>query len=193
MKATGIIELVILVAALIMGLPLFVMCITMSNSGLNTIYLNDKSTWDIQGDIEYELQNGVLVPMNIVEPVTISVAQAIAMPYVQDEYTPNTSRIIDYNINATTVTDDNCAELIDDTMIGNNNEQVKDIYKNIQEMSFTSADNSRVSNTDTQLVFNNLIKNTNHDDLDNGKLYFIYNQARKSWMCTSKYINLYIR
>ena len=68
MKASGFIELVIIVAALVMGLPLFLACNKMANMDVNTIYMNDKSTWQIAADIEWELnENGVLIPTNVIE------------------------------------------------------------------------------------------------------------------------------
>lgn len=185
MKATGLIELVIIVAALIMGLPLFLMCNRMANTDVNTVYMNDKSTWDIAADIEYEMQGNVLVPINLVEPLTLSPAQAAAMTYVQDEYTPNTARLIDFNYNATTLYDTNISEQMSAST------GVDTAWYGLQETSFESLPNSRVSWDTGHNIHTVVSPYSKVEDLKDKKLYFVYNYERDSWMCTTKYINIY--
>lgn len=185
MKGTGITELIILVAALVMGLPLFLMCNKMANTDLNTVYLNDKSTWDIAADIEYELQDGVLVPSNMIQPLTISPAQAAVMTYVQDEYTPNSARTIDFNYNAKTLDD----TTFDETMSESTN-VTPNLY-GLQEMSFTSLPNSRVAWDSMHDVYKTVSPANKVNDLKDQRYYFVYNYERDSWMVTSKYINIF--
>lgn len=187
MKATGMIELVIIVAALIMGLPLFLLCNKMANTDINTIYMNDKSTWDIAADLEYEMQGGVLVPKNLIEPLTISPAQAAVLTYVQDEYTPNSARLIDFNYDATT---------LDDTTIDTANpldasRNVEPCWYDLTELSFKSEPNSRVAWDTGHKVYKQVSPALKIDDLYGQKLYFVYNYERDSWMCTTRYINIF--
>lgn len=186
MKVTGMIELVLIVAALVMGLPLFIMCNTMARFGEGTVYMNDKSTWDIAMDINYEMQNGVLVPTSIAEPLTISPAQAAALSYKQDEYTPNTARRIDFNYNATRLDDTDIDDVIDST-IHNTDPR----WNGLEEFSFESAPNSRVAYETGHNTHSKISPKSKTNDLFGGKYYFVYNYARKSWMVTTKYINIF--
>ena len=186
MKASGFIELVIIVAALVMGLPLFLACNKMANMDVNTIYMNDKSTWQIAADIEWELnENGVLIPTNVIEPITLSPAQAAVMGYVQDEYTPNSARTIDFNYNAKTLDD----ETINETM--STSSDVREAFVGVEEFTFTSLPFSRVSNEISYTVHRKVTPMSNIEKLKDEKLYFVYNTKRKSWMITSKYIYIY--
>lgn len=185
MKASGIAELVIIVAALLMGLPLFLMCNKMANTDINTIYMNDKSTWDIAMDIEYELIGGVLTPKNLIEPYTISPAQAAMISYVQDEYTPNTARSIDFNYNATTLNDITIDEVMDDT------KGVDPRWYTLEEFNFSSKPYSRVSHDLGHDIYTRVSPWSKVNDLYGQKLYFVYNYERDTWMITTKYINIY--
>lgn len=186
MKASGFIELVIIVAALVMGLPLFLACNRMANQGVNTIYMNDKSTWKVSADIDWELnENGVLIPANVIEPITITPAQAAVMGYVQDEYTPNTARTIDFNYNAKTLDDETCNETMTDAS------DVRDAFIGLEEFTFTSLPFSRVSNDASYAAHKKISPLSNVEKLKDEKLYFVYNTKRKSWMATSKYIYIY--
>ena len=187
MKATGFIELVIIVAALIMGLPLFLLCNKMANTDINTIYMNDKSTWDIAADIEYEMKNGVLVPKSVVEPLTISPAQAAVLSYVQDEYVPNGARLIDFNYDADSLTDTK----IDTTNPISASNNVDACWYDLTELSFQSAPNSRVTWDSTHKLYKQISPYSKVTDLYGQKLYFVYNYERDSWMVTTKYINIF--
>lgn len=187
MKATGLIELVIIVAALIMGLPLFLLCNKMANTDVNTVYMNDKSTWDIAADLEYEMQGDVLVPKNLIEPLTISPAQAAVLTYVQDEYTPNTARLIDFNYDATTLYDTN----IDTVNPMSDANDVDTCWHGLTELSFESEPNSRVAWDKGHKIYKSVSPSEKIPDLYGKKLYFVYNYERDSWMCTTKYINIF--
>lgn len=196
MKATGYIELVIIVAALVMGLPLFLLCNRMANLDTNTVYMNDKSTWDITADITYEMQGGVLVPVGAMEPITISPAQAATLTYVQDEYVPNSARKIEFNYNATTLTDNSVSEIYDSNDIaGEHYTDVEPCWNGLREFLFESEPNSRVSWDSTHEVYKRICfdkdGNNKVPSLYGKRLYFVYNYERDSWMATTKYINIY--
>lgn len=180
MKASGMIELLIIVVSLVAGLPLFIACNTMANKGLNLTYMDDKSTWDVAADIEWKVNDkGVLVPDSTLEAVTISAAQAAVMPYIQDEYTPNTARSMDYNYQATWFTD---------PLIG------PDAF------NVATKDNQRA----TRYAENNVAKKVVPIDqiqtaadrdalnkMDRRKMYLIWNYDRRTWMLTEQYFNIY--
>lgn len=186
MKVTGMIELVLIVAALVMGLPLFIMCVTMARFDDGTTYMNDKSTWDIAMDINYEMQNGILVPTSIAEPLTISPAQAAALSYKQDEYVPNSSRTIDFNYNASTLDDTDIDDVIDSTIHGTDPK-----WDGLEEFSFSSAPNSRVSHETGHNTHSKISPPSKTNDLFGGRYYLVYNHERQSWMITTKYINIF--
>lgn len=180
MKVTGFIELLITVAALVCGLPLFIACNIMANSDVNTVYLNDKSTWDIAMDIEWKLNSsGVLVPDSVIEPVTITAAQAAVMPYVQDEYTPNAARTILYNYNASTVTDS--------TLTGNEFKYV--IGPNLRATRY--ADSNKAKQVLPLAEVNTIDKQLELNRMRTRKTYMVWNYAQDAWMLTEQYINIY--
>lgn len=167
MRATGFIELVIIMSALVVGLPLFILTVTSANT-MSTTYIHDKSTWNIAADIEYEIDaNGVLIPTTIITPHRMTLAQAAALPYVQDEYTPDTGRTIEYNFDATSImdtTDPDCGIVIPNHARGYR-------YLNAEFIEIVAP----------------------KDDVDARKAknyYYVYNPARESWMITNEFINV---
>lgn len=167
MKATGFIELVVIMAALVVGLPLLLMTITAANT-MTTSYIEDKSTWHITADIEYEVNDrGVLVPKTIITPQQMSLAQAAVLAYVQDEYSPDSSRKFDYNYDATS--------LMDDTN---------------PDYNITIPPHSRgyrYENGDCIEII--APKDTLSSRVDKS-FYYVYNPVRKSWMITNEFIDV---
>lgn len=182
MKASGFVELLIIVSALVCGLPLFLACNKMANTDVNTVYMNDKSTWDIGADIEYAMVDGVLTPTNLVDPLKMTAAQAATMPYVQDEFTPNSARTYLYNFDATTTSDtDMTGSYVGDT---------------IKDFKVTIKDNSRAtrygdSNVVRRVIPLGCINASDHSNRVNLPYYLIYNTTEKQWMITNKFIDIY--
>jgi hypothetical protein len=173
MKASGFVELLIIVSALVCGLPLFLACNTMANTDINTVYMNDKSTWDFSADVEYTVVNGVLTPSNLLDPLSLNPAQAAVLTMVQDEYTPNEVRTYEYNWDAT--------ELYDTDLSGAN------------EFSVTIKENSRATRYGESNVTEKVlpISSMLGDTTAKTKYYLVYNYATKNWMITKNIIDIY--
>ena len=177
MKSTGFVELVILVAALVAGLPLFIACARMGYSGLNTVYMDDKSTWRFTDDVEWEMDDsGKLIPVSGgLEPMTITAAQMAVMPMVQDEYCPihedspdaDAAVVIDINYDANTLEDTN------------------------PENSITVKKLARASRYDYTVREKDLVPLSNVATMKNEKFYFLWNKERNTWMITKVCIDLY--
>lgn len=104
MKPTGFFEILVIVVTLVAGLPLFVACVIMGQNDLGLTYISDKSTWTLEPDYVLVKQdtNGdgivdkqYLMPEGFT-PLNISIAQAAAMMYVQDEYGVQSARKVYY-------------------------------------------------------------------------------------------------
>lgn len=168
MKATGFIELVVIMSALIVGLPLFILTCSSANN-MTTTYIHDKSTWNIATDIEYQMNDkGVLVPVTHITPQRLTLAQAAVLPYVQDEYSPDCGRNVDYNFDADDILDNtapNYAYRIPPHSRGYRfaNEGVIDAVAPLNKIS--------------------QIKDKNY--------FYVYNPVRDTWMITNEFINVF--
>lgn len=167
MKATGFIELAILIAALVTGLPLFIACVIYGNN-MHLTYIADKSTWNITEDIEWEVNaEGVLVPKSSITPQVMTLAQSLTLPYVQDEYSPNIGRHIIYNFDANQITDDTTPD--------------KEI---------TIADDSRGYRYLDKSTIGELCPITDIDTKKDKNFYYVYNPVKRGWMITNEFINV---
>ena len=167
MKATGFIELVVIMCALVVGLPLFILTVT-SASTMTTSYIHDKSTWNIASDIEYEINDaGLLVPKTHITPHRLTLAQATVLPYVQDEYSPDTGRNIDYNFDSTSVQDETTPDY--EINIPNHSRGYK--YVN-DELVGEVAPRDKI------------------EERRDKNFYWVWNTKRNTWMITNEFINV---
>lgn len=177
MKVTAYADLIILLAALIVGVPLFLACNAMINGGLGLTYLEDKSVWKIEDDIDWiEDDDGNLVPDMVIDPICISQAQLAVMPYIQDEYTPNGSRDV-YKAFAAIKADGTTAD-------------GTDVCSGPGATRMTSKPNSRPSwfvSSDHNIFMNSgLAGNSNTD-----KRYLVWNYRKGKWMVTTHVVDIY--
>lgn len=174
MKATGFFELVILVTALVAGLPLFIACINMSYSGLNATYMDDKSTWRVVDDVEYTVDaHGILVPSGALAPYTLNAAQVATMSYFQDEYCPihddapvtDAAVVVDINYDATTNTD------------------------TIYEKRISIPKLSRTSRATGNDLTKELVPQSSVATMRDKNFYIVWNKAQNTWMITNNSID----
>ena len=186
MKATGFLELVILVVALVAGLPLFSSCVRMAYNGLGATYMNDKSTWKVQDDVEFAVDaSGHLVPVGILEPFNLTAAQIAVMTYTQDEYCPvnnwgKSPLFTEY------VWPAGSAQMIDINYDATN---LKDISP---EKEFTIEEKARASRgVDSTKVVTELFPASSVASSKSKKYYLVWNTKRHRWMITEHCINIY--
>lgn len=170
MKPTGMFELVLIVTVLIAGLPLFISCYSMAYNGLGLVYMDDKSTWKVSDDVEYVVIDGTMVP-SIIGPTSLNEAQAAVLPYVQDEFTPNIARSINYNYDAATI--------IDNDLTGAN------------EFNVTIPNDKRASRYIDNDIVTKVMPKDKVDEMKAKKWYIVWNYDTDSWTVTNKYLYIY--
>lgn len=167
MKATGFIELVIIMASLVVGLPLFLLTIVSANN-MSTAYIADKSTWNVAADIEYEFTDeGVLIPVTHITPQRLTLAQATVLAYVQDEYSPDDGRNVDYNFDSKSTVD-----------------------TTDPDYSYSIPAHSRGYRYANDGLINAVAPIDKIEERKTKNFYYVYNSARDTWMITNEFIDV---
>lgn len=187
MKAhTGLMELVLIMALLVGCIPLFTqLVIKCSNTEYH--YMSDKSIVEKSSFVEYETTviNGVqmLIPTDL-RGIHMPFAAAMAMPYVQDDYVPDSGKIVLFDFK-------------NPSLLVSRGQALGLTGGNLPYVLSTSVGYKayRIENT-SRLFTNNVNKAIGSftDSFDKNKeAYLMWNYADKCWVVTFNTRNIYIQ
>lgn len=172
----GLLQLLIVITIMVAGLPLLSMLMRQCQlSKFN--YLDDKTTYTLDASIDYrevtsDAGTKTYIPVNL-SCLTLDYGAAIALAHVNDDYCPNTGRVVTYAFNS--------GHILDKLNLTNKEAKTLRIVDNWDAHKYNEY-NDIITHVNT---------NSNKSNYGNKELYLVWNSRSGCWVTTSNFINIY--
>lgn len=185
MKAhTGFMELIIIMAFIVAGVPLLLSLVRVcNNSEFN--YLDDKTIYSMADTIEYV--PGTNIPTNLA-PIKLDYGAAQLIAILQDDYCPDDGKLVNWKLNANVPSGEYKTETAGITTYTPVNPILIPGYSTTNTLTITRGWLAKRANTFSAL-HNNVASSMRPNA--NDPFYLVWDYSSDCWMITHEFVNIF--